>query len=122
MIYVGINERSVEIERDYLVKRAKIVKLSDLLENSHYVKSSIKEYLKSNKYIKFKSNGDDFIEFAPNSKFFKKYKDVEEYNDAIVELMEDYLSTLELGLEDSAKYISISHKITHEKHTIIVTV
>lgn len=108
---------------EFYDERFDVYELSEIFRNVKHIKEKAKEFLKSNKYIKYKKNGSDYIELAPNSKFFKKFPELEEQEDEITRLMSEFIETYyDSDLKDKCHYLTIDFEVVANKAVFCITI
>lgn len=120
----NVNVKEEALETDFLANRSDKKNLEDWLKNTCLVKKQVKAYLKNDKYIKFSSNGSDYIKLTYNKRFEEKVDDKEAY---IKKLLNTCLSNLinDIKIDDTEnriKYTKFLEYYIEDNNKILVSI
>lgn len=118
------NIREEALETDFLSNRTDKINLEEWLKNTPLVKKQVKAYLKNDKFIKFSSNGKDYIKLTYNKRFEEKVENKEAY---VKKLMNTCLSYLinDISVDDSEnriKYTKFLEYYIEDDNKILVSI
>lgn len=118
------NVKEDVLETDFLSNRSDKINLEEWLKNTPLVKKQVKAYLKNDKFIKFSSNGTDYIKLTYNKRFEEKIEDKEAY---VKKLLNTCLSNLINNIEvddteNRIKYTKFLEYYIEDNNKILVSI
>lgn len=124
-MYFNIKNVEEEVlETDFLANRSDKINLEEWLKNVPLVKKQVKAYLKNDKFIKFSSNGTDYIKLTYNKRFDEKVDDKEAYVKKLINTcLSNLINNIDVNdTENRIKYTKFLEYYIEDDNKILVSI